>query len=75
MNLNTTTTTRDHLVSPHGGELVDLILESEVVAELKAESRDFPSWDLSSRQIRDLELLLNGGFPESFVDLATAHYD
>ena len=25
-------------------------------------SRDFASWDLASRQIRDLELLLSGGF-------------
>jgi len=51
-----------HLVAPHGGELVDLILDPENAAELKAHSRDFPSWDLTSRQIRDLELLLSGGF-------------
>src|SRR5690349_9813039 len=31
-------------------------------AELRAESRDWPSWDLSPRQLCDLELLLNGGF-------------
>ena len=28
----------------------------------QARSKDFPSWDLTSRQIRDLELLLSGGF-------------
>ena len=51
-----------HLVAPHGGELVDLKLDQENAAELKARSKDFPSWDLTSRQIRDLELLLSGGF-------------
>jgi sulfate adenylyltransferase len=51
-----------HLIAPHGGELVDLMLNPEIALELKAHSRDFPSWDLTSRQIRDLELLIGGGF-------------
>src|SRR6201987_6102337 len=51
-----------HLIAPHGGELVDVILDPANAAELKARSKDFPSWDLTSRQIRDLELLLSGGF-------------
>src|SRR5438477_12649612 len=51
-----------HLIAPHGGELVDLKLAPENASELKARSKDFPSWDLTSRQIRDLELLLSGGF-------------
>src|SRR5262245_12850961 len=51
-----------HLIAPHGGELVNLILDPENAAQLKARSRDFPSWDLTSRQIRDLELLISGGF-------------
>ena len=51
-----------HLIVPHGGELVELKLAPENAAELKARSKDFPSWDLTSRQIRDLELLLSGGF-------------
>src|SRR5438552_8040869 len=51
-----------HRIAPHGGELVDLKLDPENAAELKARSRDFSSWDLTSRQIRDLELLLSGGF-------------
>ncbi len=38
------------------------ILKPEYAAETKAESRDFPSWDLTPRQICDLEMLLNGGF-------------
>jgi sulfate adenylyltransferase len=31
-------------------------------AELKAHSREWPSWDLTARQLCDLELLLSGGF-------------
>jgi len=59
--LNTTQNT-SHLVAPHGGELINLILNRDAAAATKAESRDFPSWDLTPRQICDLELLLNGGF-------------
>ncbi len=51
-----------HLIAPHGGELVDLKLDAANAIQLKARSRDFLSWDLTSRQIRDLELLLSGGF-------------
>ena len=47
---------------PHGGELKELYL-TESVAELeKVGARDYPSWDLTDRQVCDLELLLNGAF-------------
>ncbi len=52
----------DHLIEPHGGTLVDLQANPEEAAPLKAESRDWPSFDLTPRQLCDLELLLNGGF-------------
>ena len=52
----------DHLIAPHGGTLVDLEADSERAAALKTESRDWPSLDLTPRQLCDLELLLNGGF-------------
>ena len=55
-------TTHNHLIPPHGGALINLNVGGERTAELKAESRDFPSWNLTARHIRDLELLLNGGF-------------
>ena len=57
-----TTQKASHLVAPHGGELINLILEREAAVATKAESRDFPSWDLTPRQVCDLEMLLNGGF-------------
>ncbi|NIR46583.1 MAG: bifunctional sulfate adenylyltransferase/adenylylsulfate kinase [Gemmatimonadetes bacterium] len=52
----------DHLIAPHGGTLVDLLVDAERAAELQAASRDWPSWDVTERQLCDLELLLNGGF-------------
>lgn len=51
-----------HIIAPHGGELSDLIAAPERIAELKAHSREWPSWDLTPRQICDLELLMSGGF-------------
>jgi len=54
--------TPDHLVPAHGGELIDLYVNAERRAVLNACSKDFPSWDLSARQICDLELMLSGGF-------------
>jgi sulfate adenylyltransferase len=47
---------------PHGGKLVDLYLSSDETAEEKARSRDLPSWDLTMRQLCDIEMLLNGAF-------------
>ena len=51
-----------HLIAAHGGELVDLYVDVKHAADLKAHSREWPSWDLTSRQLCDLELLMSGGF-------------
>lgn len=51
-----------HLIAPHGGVLVDLYAQPERCAELKQASREWPSWDLTPRQLCDLELLMNGSF-------------
>ncbi|HKN70173.1 MAG TPA: hypothetical protein VJX30_04020, partial [Terriglobales bacterium] len=51
-----------HLIAPHGGELVQLQVPEARAAELKAHSKDWPSWDLTARQLCDLELLMSGGF-------------
>jgi sulfate adenylyltransferase len=53
---------RDSLIAPHGGKLTECLVEPERAAALKNESKDWPSWDLTPRQICDLELLLSGGF-------------
>ena len=52
----------DHIISPHGGTLVHLLADEEKISILKKESKEWHSWDLKSRQICDLELLLTGGF-------------
>ena len=43
--------THSHLVPPHGGQLIDLYVNAGRRAELRARSKDFPSWDLTPRQI------------------------
>ena len=40
----------------------DLLVPSEKTQELKKEANHYSSWQLTDRQICDLELLLNGGF-------------
>jgi sulfate adenylyltransferase len=55
-------TSTSHLVAPHGGELVNLINDPARATDLKAHSKEWPSWDLTGRQVCDVELLLCGGF-------------
>ena len=64
-----------HLIAPHGGELVNLIVSPERAAELKSASRDWLSWDLTPRQFCDLELLLNGGFSPLTGFMGKADHD
>ncbi|PRY25574.1 sulfate adenylyltransferase [Aliiruegeria haliotis] len=40
----------------------ELYVSHESAQKLKVEAADLPSWDLTPRQICDLELLMNGGF-------------
>lgn len=66
---------RDHLNPPHGGELVDQIATSMRSSALQADSRKWPSWDLTARQLCDLELLLNGGFSPLRGFMSRADYE
>ncbi|MBW1798099.1 MAG: adenylyltransferase, partial [Deltaproteobacteria bacterium] len=52
----------NHLIAPHGGELVNLIVDEERKNVLKDLSLHIPSITLSEVQLCDLELLMNGGF-------------
>src|ERR1700733_6960980 len=64
-----------HIIAPHGGELADLMASPERTTELKAHSREWPSWDLTPRQICDLELLMSGGFSPLRGFMTRADYE
>ncbi|HEY1771344.1 MAG TPA: bifunctional sulfate adenylyltransferase/adenylylsulfate kinase [Chthoniobacterales bacterium] len=70
-----TTNSSSHLIPPHGGQLINLVVDREDAADLKGESKDFPSWDLTPRQTCDLELLLNGGFSPLTGFMTKADYE
>jgi sulfate adenylyltransferase len=65
----------DHVVAAHGGKLVDLLVDPERAAELALGSRDWLSWDLTPRQLCDLELLLSGGFSPLRGFMSRADYE
>lgn len=49
-------------IEPHGGDLRELYVEPGHEQAEKARARDLESWDLTARQLCDLELLLSGAF-------------
>ncbi len=57
---------------PHGGELKELYLPEHLADEEKVKAKDYASWDLTPRQLCDLDLLLNGAFSplEGFLNKA-----
>jgi sulfate adenylyltransferase len=51
------------LNSPYGcTKLIDLMASPQRAAELKAASRDYPSLDLTARELGDIEMLATGAF-------------
>jgi sulfate adenylyltransferase len=65
----------DHLIEPHGGVLKNLLVDEARAAELKKSSRDWPSWDLTPRQLCDLEMLMSGAFSPLETFLGKADYE
>ena len=63
------------LIEPHGGQLKELYLNAEDVADAKDRAQGLMSWDMTQRQICDVELLLNGGFSPLEGFLGQADYD
>ncbi|MDR9414129.1 MAG: bifunctional sulfate adenylyltransferase/adenylylsulfate kinase [Spiribacter sp.] len=63
------------LIPPHGGVLKDLRLTTEQAEAAKTAAVDYPSWDLTERQLCDLELLANGGFSPLAGFLGQADYE
>ena len=53
----------------------ELYVSYDNAMKLKVEAGDLPSWDLTARQLCDLELLMNGGFNPLKGFLSQADYD
>ena len=51
-----------NLISPYGGELVDLVASGEQLEELRDEAASLPTVQISERAACDLELMATGGF-------------
>ena len=65
----------DHLITPHGGTLVNLLVNGDRAREIHELSREWPSIDLGQRQLCDLELLLNGGLSPLAGFMGSAEFD
>ena len=60
---------------PHGGVLKELYLGESAAEDEKLTAQDYPSWDLSERQMCDIELILNGAFSPLDGFLTRKNYD
>ena len=67
--------TEDRLIEPHGGTLLNLVVDDDRADEIKKASVDYPSHTLTDRQICDLELLLNGAFSPLRGFMGEAQYE
>jgi sulfate adenylyltransferase len=63
------------LKEPHGGELKNLYLAAEEAEAEKQAAGEYASWDLTERQLCDIELMLNGAFSPLEGFLGKDDYD
>ena len=62
-------------IAPNTTPIPELYVSADSAAKLKGQAAELPSWDLSPRQLCDLELLMNGGFSPLTGFLGRADYD
>ena len=62
-------------MSSNSAPIPELYVSAESAAKLKIEAGELASWDLTPRQICDLELLMNGGFNPLTGFLSEADYN
>lgn len=60
---------------PNHAPIPELYVSYDSAQKLKVEAGQLPSWDLTPRQICDLELLMNGGFNPLKGFMGQADYD
>ncbi len=63
------------MAMPHHAPIPELYVSYDSAQKLKLEAAELPSWDLTPRQICDLELLMNGGFNPLKGFLGQEDYD
>jgi len=63
------------MTAPNLAPIPELYVSHDSAQKLKLEAADLPSWDLTPRQICDLELLMNGGFNPLKGFMGRADYD
>jgi sulfate adenylyltransferase len=65
----------DSLITPYGGALIDLVVDVDRAAAMKAESRHLASLTLDERGVCDLELLSVGGYSPLKGFMGKADFD
>ena len=60
---------------PNHAPIQELYVSPSAAQKLKVEAGNMPSWDLTARQVCDLELLMNGGFHPLKGFMGQADYD
>ncbi|MEE8370136.1 MAG: sulfate adenylyltransferase [Dehalococcoidia bacterium] len=54
--------TREEIIAPHGGQLIDLLVEGSEKEALRERAATLPTVRLSARALSDVELLATGGY-------------
>jgi len=62
-------------VAPNTMRITELYVSADSATKLKHQAAELPSWDLTPRQLCDIELLMNGGFNPLTGFMSQADYE